>query len=105
MSLISCSVGDWQITQEFFLPLEELYGPHTIDCFANFYTAKLPRFFSRLDISHGKSFASVCKTVIAREIVMNYALIKFLIITRVNVFAICIVIKMFLPNLKYKVEE
>lgn len=23
------------------------WGPHTVDCFANYYTAKLPRFFSR----------------------------------------------------------
>ena len=38
---------DWQITPDFFLSLEELWGPHTVDCFANFYTAKLPRFFSR----------------------------------------------------------
>ena len=38
---------DWQITPEFFLRLEEVWGPHTVDCFANFYTAKLPRFFSR----------------------------------------------------------
>jgi len=38
---------DWQITQEFFLCLEELWGHHTVDCFANFYTAKLPRFFFR----------------------------------------------------------
>ena len=27
---------DWQITPEFFLRLEELWGPHTVDCFANF---------------------------------------------------------------------
>ena len=38
---------DWQITSEFFPRLEELWGPHTVDWFANFYTAKLPRFFSR----------------------------------------------------------
>ena len=38
---------DWQITPEFLLRLEELWGPHTVDCFANFYTAKLPRFLSR----------------------------------------------------------
>ena len=36
---------DWQITQDFFLSLEELWGPHTVDCFANYYTTKLPRFF------------------------------------------------------------
>ena len=38
---------DWQITHDLFLSLEELWGPHTVDCFANYYTAKLPRFFSR----------------------------------------------------------
>ena len=26
--------------------MEELRGPHTVECFANYYTAKLPRFFS-----------------------------------------------------------
>jgi len=40
-------LDDWQITPKLFLRLEELWGPHTVDCFANFYTAKLPRFFSR----------------------------------------------------------
>ena len=38
---------DWQITQYFFLSLEELWGAHTVDCFADFYIAKLSRFFSR----------------------------------------------------------
>ena len=38
---------DWQITPPFFRSLEDLWGPHTVDCFANFYTAKLPKFFSR----------------------------------------------------------
>ena len=38
---------DWQITPELFLRLDELWGPHTVDCVANFYTAKLPRFFFR----------------------------------------------------------
>ena len=37
---------DWHITPKLFLRLEELWGPHTVDCFANFDTAKLPRFFS-----------------------------------------------------------
>ena len=37
-------IDDWQITSEFFA----LYwGPHTIDCFANFYNTKIERFFSR----------------------------------------------------------
>ena len=27
---------DWQIASEFFLRLEELWGPHTVDCFAKF---------------------------------------------------------------------
>ena len=38
---------DWQITHDLFQSLEQLWGPHTVDCFANYYTAKLPRFFSR----------------------------------------------------------
>ena len=38
---------DWQITQDFFLSLEESWGAHTVDCFADFYIAKLSRFFSR----------------------------------------------------------
>ena len=38
---------DWQIMHDLFLSLEELWGRHTVDCFANYYTAKLPRFFSR----------------------------------------------------------
>ena len=38
---------DWQITPDLFQSLEQLWAPHTVDCFANYYTAKLPRFFSR----------------------------------------------------------
>ena len=38
---------DWQITHDLFQSFEQLWGPHTDDCFANYYTAKLPRFFSR----------------------------------------------------------
>ena len=38
---------DWQIAQDFFLSLEELWGAYTVDCFADFYIAKLSRFFSR----------------------------------------------------------
>ena len=30
-----------------FQSLEELWGPHTVDCFGNYYTAKLSRFVSR----------------------------------------------------------
>jgi len=28
---------DWQITEEFCLFLDGLWGPHSVDCFANFY--------------------------------------------------------------------
>ena len=38
---------DWQITHDLFLSLEELWGPHTVDSFANYYTGKLTRLFSR----------------------------------------------------------
>ena len=38
---------DWQISTQFFELLEELWGPHSLDCFANYYNAKLPKFYSR----------------------------------------------------------
>ena len=38
---------DRQITDALFEYLETLWGPHTVDCFANYYNHKLPRFFSR----------------------------------------------------------
>ena len=38
---------DWQITHDLFLSLEELWGPHTVDCFANYYTAKFVFLESR----------------------------------------------------------
>ena len=40
-------IDDWQITSEFFGLLEQYWGPHTIDCFANFYNTKIERFFSK----------------------------------------------------------
>ena len=39
-----------KITHDLFQSLEQLWGPHPADCFANYYTAKLPRFFSRFSI-------------------------------------------------------
>ena len=36
-------LDDWQIIPELFRLLEDLWGPHIVDCFANFYTPKLPR--------------------------------------------------------------
>ena len=38
---------DWQISNSCFALLENLWGPHTIDCFANHYNHKIDRFFSR----------------------------------------------------------
>ena len=37
---------DWQITIPFFEMLNRLWGPVTIDCFANYYNSKHPRFYS-----------------------------------------------------------
>ena len=36
---------DWQIIKDFFLFLR--WGPHSVDCFANYYNNKLPKYFSR----------------------------------------------------------
>ena len=38
---------DWQISNSCFALLENLWGPHTIDCFANHYNHKIDRSFSR----------------------------------------------------------
>ena len=40
-------IDDWQITSEFFGLLEQYWGPHTIDCFANFYIIRKLKDFSR----------------------------------------------------------
>ena len=37
---------DWQISARFFQILVKRWGPLTIDCFANCYNSKLPRFYS-----------------------------------------------------------
>ena len=37
---VAFDFDDWQETPEFFLRLEEFWGPHTVDCFANFHTAE-----------------------------------------------------------------
>lgn len=38
---------DLQITREFFQELDAGWGPHTLKCFASFYSTKLERLFSR----------------------------------------------------------
>ena len=38
---------DWQITTSFFEFLDYILGPHTVDCFANFYNKKVNKFYSR----------------------------------------------------------
>ena len=37
---------DWGLTQEFFSLLSARWGPYTVDCFANFYNAKVEKFYS-----------------------------------------------------------
>ena len=44
ISRLQVDFDDWQITQDFFLSLGELWGPYTVDFFVNYYTAKLPSF-------------------------------------------------------------
>jgi len=38
---------DWSLQRRFFLSLDGLYGPHTVDRFASATTAQLPRYNSR----------------------------------------------------------
>ena len=44
ISRLQVDFDDWQITQDFFLSLGELWGPNAVDFFVNYYTAKLPSF-------------------------------------------------------------
>ena len=38
---------DWQLTGSFFATLEGVWGPHSADCVATFFNAKVVKFFSR----------------------------------------------------------
>ena len=38
---------DWGVSFEFFNYIDHIWGPHTVDCFANFNNRKLTRFYSR----------------------------------------------------------
>ena len=40
-------VDDWQLTRSCFGVLENLWGAHILDCFANYYNKKIDRYFSR----------------------------------------------------------
>ena len=39
--------NNWQITSDVIQQLDSTWGPHTLDCVASFYNAKIDRFFSR----------------------------------------------------------
>jgi hypothetical protein len=38
---------DWGVSDEIFIHLDSLWGPHEIDWFANYNNHKLPVFYSR----------------------------------------------------------
>ena len=38
---------DWEITPELFQFLEGKFGPHTVDCFADYKNCKVQKFYSR----------------------------------------------------------
>ena len=40
-------IDDWGISQQILQVMNELWGPLIVDCFASYYNANLPRFFSR----------------------------------------------------------
>ncbi len=40
-------IDDWQLPTEFFLELDNSWGPHVVDCMATYYSTKISRFFSR----------------------------------------------------------
>ena len=50
-------VDDWMVDPYLMLfeHLDALWGPHTVDCFASFYNAQLPRFFTRCYNPHSEA--------------------------------------------------
>ena len=44
ISRLQVDFDDWQITQDFFLSLGELWDPQAVDCFVIYYTIKLHSF-------------------------------------------------------------
>ena len=40
-------IDDWQISSSCFGCIENLWGPHTVDCFVNYYNKKVEKFFPR----------------------------------------------------------
>ena len=44
---LSRLIDDWEITIDCFKVINKLWGPHTLDCFANFYNKKINKYFSR----------------------------------------------------------
>ena len=45
-SQVLCDYDDWFVSQSFFIQIDRLWGPHTIDSFANSCNTKLTRFNS-----------------------------------------------------------
>ena len=39
-------IYDWQITNSCFEYVKKLWGPHIVDCFANYYNKKVENFFA-----------------------------------------------------------
>ena len=42
ISRLQVDFDDWQITQDFFLSLGELWGPQAVDCFVKLLYSKAP---------------------------------------------------------------
>ena len=40
-------LDDWEVKPEVFHSLNAMFGPHTVDCFANYKNAKIAKFYSR----------------------------------------------------------
>lgn len=52
---------DWGVSLEFFNHIDHIWGPRTVDCFANFYNRKLTKFYSRYWNPHAKGVDAFCQ--------------------------------------------
>ena len=61
-------LNDWQINSSCFEYIEKLWGPHTVDCFANYYNKKVETFFSQFWNSNSSGVDFFCTECRKREL-------------------------------------
>ena len=61
-------LNDWRINSSCFEYIEKLWGPHTVDCFANYYNKKVETFFLQFWNSNSSGVDFFCTECRKREL-------------------------------------